>query len=33
MLVTLKDQRVKYGLKRLNLLETGNLALTTELKT
>ena len=33
MLVTLKDQRVKHGLKRLNLLETGYLALTTELKT
>ena len=28
MLVTLKDQRVKHGLTRLNLLETGYLALT-----
>ena len=33
MLITLKDQRVKHGLTRLNLLETGNLVLTTELKT
>ena len=33
MLVTLKDQRVKHGLTRLNLLETGNFVSTTELKT
>ena len=33
MLVTLKDQMVKHGLTRLNLLETGNLESTTELKT
>ena len=32
MLVTLKNQRVKHGSTRLNLLETGNLTLTTELK-